>query len=381
MTTREVKTKSWFERILGSFVGVMFGLVFFVASFVVIFVNEGRAVHRARVLEAGRGAVVSLASPTPSPANEGKLVHFTGSLATEAVLEDPAFAFRAPGVRLERRVEMFQWKEKTESRSRSNVGGSETTTTVYTYETTWSEAPIDSSAFKEREHVNPPMPVQTARFAASDVAVGGFLLSSALVDQVEGWQSVAPTEAQVPVVAATVGRPVAIRGGVLTTAADPAAPHVGDLRITLRVAPAGQPVTVLAKQTGRTLAPWVTSDDTLEPTLRMGTESASALFGELETENTVMTWVFRWGGFLAMWIGLLLIFRPAAVLADVLPWIGRLVQGGVGMVTFVIALGLSLVTVAVGWMAFRPLVAVPLTVGGVGLAVFAIVRKTRRAPA
>ena len=106
----ETTSTSWFTRIKNSVVGVLFGLLLLVAGVVGLFWNEGRAVTTARSLEEGAGIVMSVAADRVDAANEGKLIHVTGSTTTDSKPSDADFGIVATGLRLERTVEMYQWK-------------------------------------------------------------------------------------------------------------------------------------------------------------------------------------------------------------------------------------------------------------------------------
>ena len=66
--------------------------------------------------------------------------------------------------------------------------------------------------------------------------------------------------------------------------------------------------------------------------------------------------------------GVGMVLRPLAVVGDVIPFIGSVVRFGTGFVAVEIGLVLSLVTIALGCMTFRPLV---------GLAILAVRRGWR----
>ena len=86
------------------------------------------------------------------------------------------------------------------------------------------------------------------------------------------------------------------------------------------------------------------------------------MFETARTNNAIMTWLIRIGGFLMMFFGLSMVFKPLSVLADVLPILGDLVEMGMGFVAGVIALVCSLITIAVAWIFFRPVLGIILLV-------------------
>ena len=118
----ETTSVSWFGRLRRSVGGVVIGLLLIIGMVVLLFWNEGRAVTTARSLAEGAGAVVSVGADAVDAANEGKLIHVSGTVTTDSTPEDPDFAISATGVRLVRNVEMFQWKEESHSETTQEAG-------------------------------------------------------------------------------------------------------------------------------------------------------------------------------------------------------------------------------------------------------------------
>ena len=134
MAVTETVTEGWGSRLGGSLKGILVGLGMFVAGFPVLFWNEGNTVKTRKALEEGEGACISLESPAVIDAEmNGKLVHMSGMADTQDVLTDPVFGLSERAIRLERKVEMFQWMEESRTSEKKNMGGSVTKTTTYTY--------------------------------------------------------------------------------------------------------------------------------------------------------------------------------------------------------------------------------------------------------
>ena len=148
-TFTEVTSRSWISRIGQSIVGVLIGLVMVIASIVVLFWNEGRAIQTARSLAEGARLVVDVDSARVDPGNEGKLVHISGDLTAPGRLSDAEFGVTAKGLRLVRAVEMYQWKEETKTETHQKLGGGEEDITTYTYHRVWSDTRHDSSRFRQ----------------------------------------------------------------------------------------------------------------------------------------------------------------------------------------------------------------------------------------
>jgi len=372
----EVTEQSWGSRISGSLKGIVFGLILIAVSVWLLFSNEGRAVKRAKSLEEGAGVVVSVPAHQVNPANEGKLVHVTGQAETPEILSDPEFGVAANALHLERRVEMYQWKENEDRDTEKKVGGGTRTTTTYSYEKVWSDALISSGSFKQSaEHQNPgSFPYSSRKWSASRVTVGAFRLSPSLLQRLSDFQplsvgsaSSAPTDIQWK---------TQVRDGGYYVGQDPTRSQIGDLRIRFAYVPPG-PVSLVAQQVGSSFSPYQTRAGGTVELLRSGTASADAMFAAAQQSNKVLTWMLRGGGFLLMFFGLSLVFKPLSVAADVLPFLGNLVSAGTGFISFFIALFVSLTVIAVAWLFYRPLLAIVLIALAVAVVVL-IVRRVRK---
>ena len=67
-------------------------------------------------------------------------------------------------------------------------------------------------------------------------------------------------------------------------------------------------------------------------------------------------------------------FAPLSVIADVLPFLGTLVGWGTGAVSFVLALIISLIIIAVAWLYYRPILAGSLLAAAAVLLVWMVVK-------
>jgi hypothetical protein len=374
-------SQSWFSRIIGSIKSVLVGLALFILSFPVLFWNEGRAVQTARSLEEGAGSVVSVKADAVDAAQEGKLVHVTGPVSTEAALIDPEFGVEADGVKLVRTVEMFQWKEEEKSETRKKLGGGEETVKTYTYEKAWSDDAIDSSSFQQPGgHENPgAFPVEGNTVVADPVHVGAFTLSAEQIDQLSNGQELPVTEAMLEQVPEPMVSQVQVSGGRFYWGEDPASPQIGDVRISFQVVKPDT-LSLIGVQSGETFAPYQAKAGDAILLVEEGTQTADQMFATAQSRNTVMTWILRGGGFLMMFIGLLAVFKPISVFADVVPLFGTLLGAGLGVFAFLLSFALSLITIAVSWIFVRPLlgmVLLGLALGGL-FWLLAIGRKKKR---
>ena len=371
----EVSSTSWFGRIGGAIKGVLVGMLLFVVAVPVLFWNEGRAVHTYQMLKEGAGAVISVAADKVDSGNEGKLIHVSGRAVTAETLADPLFAVSANALILKRDAEMYQWKEKKDSETKKKLGGGEETKTTYSYDKTWSSRVIDSSDFKHTSgHENPQeMRVPATSFVAQQAKLGAFELPSDLVDELDAFTDL-------PVTAGVEAPPSGAKpnNGGYYLGRDPASPQVGDIRVKFRVVPQGD-ASIVARQAGNSFGAYETKAGGQIRLVRDGLMTAAAMFKAEQDANKMLTWIIRAVGFFLMFIGLVMFFRPLAVLADVVPFIGSLVGAGTAFIAFCGAAMASLLTIAVAWVFYRPVLAIALVAGVVGLIVL-IRRRAKSSP-
>lgn len=382
-----VTHQSWFSRLKESVVGVLVGLLLFAGSFVLLTWNEGRSVRTARALTELKGAVVSVETERVDAQHEGQPVHLVGTATAEQTLADDAFAVSVQAIKLRRSVEMYQWLEEKKQETREKVGGGTETRTTYTYRKQWSSNVIDSSQFaQETGHANP----RSRRFdgvekTADRVMLGAFTLSSGLVGQLDQYEPLPIAEQlKLPEMdrerAVVAGETVYLPNDAAGTKPNPDNPAVGDLRISWQVIRPAI-VSVIAGQSQSTLGPWQSSRaqgfGTRIERLQMGTHTAPAMVGQMEAENTLLTWLLRGGGYLMMAFGIGAILRPIAVFASFIPLFGSLTRGGITAIALLVALALSLVTIALAWLAYRPWLAGGLLAGAI-LSLVLVIRFLRR---
>lgn len=377
MSVTVTTSKSWFSRIIESIKSVLVGLILFVVSFPILFWNEGRAVKTARSLEEGAGAVVTVAADSVNPGNEGKLVHLSGPVTTDGALLDDAFGVEAQGIKLLRNVEMYQWVEEEKSETRKKLGGGEETVTTYSYKKEWKGEPVDSSSFKEAGHDNPgAFPIDSVTFTADPVRVGAFTMSEEQLGHLNDAKDLPLAgDAQVTF-PEELGSDTRIDKGAVYAGGDPASPEIGHVRVSFQVvAPAT--VSLVGVQTGSSFAAYQAEAGDTVLLVEEGTHTSQAMFQTAQDANKVLTWILRGGGWLAMFLGLVLVFRPIAVLGDVVPLFGSLLGVGVGLFAFLVSAVLAFVTIAISWITVRPLVGITMLVLA-GAAAFWLFKANRK---
>jgi len=382
-TYTETSYQSWGGRIKGAIGGILFGLIMFLGSFGLLFWNEGRTVKRTRVLEEGAASVVTVSTESVDATNEGKLVHMTGQATTDEVLKDKEFGVSINAIKLKRVAEMYQWDEREETKTRKKTGGGTEKKTTYYYNKTWSQYHIDSNGFKDTSgHENPSsMPYSSEEWTAKDVKVGAYSLSSGLVDEIDNFTGLAVEESQIKKLPKSTRKKAKANDGMIYMGRDPVSPEIGDMRISFQAA-LPTVVSLVSKQIKNSFMPYKMEYGFIE-LLEVGSFSSDEMFRMAQQQNKLIAWAIRAGGFVVMLIGIFLIFRPLAVMADVLPILGSLLGAGLLIFSTLIAFSLSLLTISIAWIVYRPLIGIPLlalaVLGIVALAALGLKKRAKTA--
>ncbi|MDO4629962.1 MAG: TMEM43 family protein [Planctomycetia bacterium] len=429
-------------------------MLLIIAAIMLLFWNEGRTINRYKTLKQGLEISIPVKSDEVLKENNGKLVYTTGELKTNETLKDSVFPqVSVNALKLNRKVEMYQWEETITEHTEKNLGGSTTTTKTASYSKKWSDKLINSSTFMEAGHDNPvSMPYESGEQFAKFATLGEFdatalipltnnvktwkpedhkaetatetvpavtptttptettMESSATADIVptedvvltdsittpaptaEATSEVTPQGTVIPATTATTPNPTVkkttetivntvtnlvtsnapaapqISGNYYYFGQNPATPSIGDIRISFTYVPNG-PVSVVAGQLDGKLVTQQLDYGTLL-LLAHDTVSKEKMFADAQKSNTILAWILRGLGFILVMVGLNMIFKPLSVLADVIPILGSLVGGATGIVTFLLAAVISLVTIGISWLYFRPIIGIPLLVAALVMFLF-----------
>ncbi len=364
----EVTSTSWIGRVGKSILGVLIGIVLIIAAIVLLCWNEGRAVTTARSLAEGRGAVVEVGATSIDSSNEGRLVYVNGEIAAQAPLTDREFSVTANGLRLVRKVDMYQWKEETKSERHSKLGGGEEEVKTYTYDRVWLDRREDSSRFKHPDgHDNPEMRYHGQVVIARDARLGAFHPGEQVLRLLPASERLPLAPGITAALGSRLTGPAAIVDGNLYVGADPSNPHIGDLRISYTIAPNGV-ASIIGRQTGSGLTEYQTKAGDQLLIAEPGTHSAAEMFKTAEDENRVLTWVLRLVAAAVMFFGFVLILSPLVVVADVVPFVGSILGAGAALVALVLTIALGSVIIALAWLWYRPLLGIGALAIGLAIA-------------
>ncbi|XP_026578888.1 transmembrane protein 43 [Pseudonaja textilis] len=357
-TTTEHKP-GFLERLSETSGGMLVGLATFALSFYILFTNEGRTLKTASSLAEGLSLVVPLDNiQIVSHENDKKLVHLSGVLRTSKPLYDPSYGVSIRAVKLKRQVEMYQWVEYEDSKEYEE-NGEVKKETRYSYNTEWKSEVVNSRNFdREIGHKNPSaMAVESFTAVASDVQVGTFFLSRGLIEKINNFKQMSLSKLEDP------HADVIRSGDYFFHSENPRRPEVGDLRVSFFYAGLSEAfshtvlpdmVTIVARQQEDHLVPYQTKSGDVLNILYLGELTAEEVFQKEHESNSMKTWGLRAAGWLSMFLGISLMTRIIYTLVDWFPVVRDLVNIGLKAFAFCLATSLSLLTISVGWLFYRP---------------------------
>jgi len=367
----EVTSQNWFSRIGESIKGILFGIIIIPLTIIALWWNEGRAVTTANSLKEGAASVVDIAPDKVDPANNKKLVHVTGDVKATGMVEDTHYGISVPALRIVRTEEIYQWVENQKSETKQKVGGGEETTTTYTYEKKWVDAPVDSSEFKKPEgHTNKGDFIPTnENISAQEVTLGAFKVPEDFVERMGNPIKNAVTDADLARLPADLKAGTKIKDGAFYIGENPKEPMIGDVRVSFEIVKPGV-FSILAAQIDETFEPYQTKAGDAIGFIEDGAVSAETMFKNAADVNKMITWMVRFFAFLFMAFGFMAIMKPLSVLGSVVPFIGNIIGMGTGLISFALAFAISFLVIAIAWIFVRPLLGIAMLVLAVGAFIY-----------
>ena len=398
----DVTNESYGSKMKDACQGVCLGGFLFFAAFALLIWNEGRTVKRAKDLDEGRENIVQLdlsdfsTTTNDLSAFENKLIHATGPLSTTDTLMDPTFgvgfnnATEDSALKLSRNVEVYQWEESsTRKKVKTSTGGTRTETT-YSYNKGWSSSLINSANFKtsqdpnNSQDLNNPstLPFEQLTLEADPILLGDRVEVGPQVIELVNWFENLDVDynnmslSNVPdATLAQKLKPYRQNGYYYGNGnGTDSSPQVGDTRITFQYVPPDT-ISIIALYTGQNgLSSYTTSREGNLLLVKQGIFTSDQLFQEADEDNTTLAWILRFVGFILMVVSILLMLQPLATAVDIIPFVGDFLQSGLECCIFptialLIAIPASLFTIALAWLAYRPIIAVPILVVCGGLIV------------
>jgi len=354
---------SWYSRAKsgGRTIG---SLAILLASLFLLFWNEGFSKRHSEAIAEVAAQVVEAPRDAINPALEGKPVHLSASVTSQAGSRDDVFGLRTDGVVLYRQVQMYQWIEYEQE-----IGRGRRKSTEYVYEMDWDTEYHDSSQFHEPAgHQNPKPALESAGFFAADARFGPYKFNNQEVaDQ-------ALDEIDTPNAPGSLGRwPVELtslpelssqlqqkrwykldegtyyRGNESTEEYE-----LGDLAATFYELPNNYSLSMISAQKGDYLEAWKASNGDSVLLASGGTRAAGQIINDAVQLGESRTKLLRIVGLIGAVIGAAGVGRLLGGFLGMIPVVGSIVQFSLIVSGAIFGLLIGLITIAVGWLSARP---------------------------
>ncbi|KAL7732558.1 hypothetical protein ACLKA6_019191 [Drosophila palustris] len=343
----------------------IFGLLLFAAGAIVLYWNEGRAVHTMLALDEAYADVYSMQFTEEEQDQnfENRIVHLSGPIICGEPLTEPDYNIQLMAVKLKRRVQMYQWvEEAVESNFGDSVGAVETDSRTYYYTREWRDKIVDSRNFHNRHgHTNPSrFPIESAVQIADAVYIGKYELGAKVKNKFNSFNEltsdIRPDDSSIK-----------LHLGLYYHTNDVFNPEIGDLRILFTYAGMeGEMYSIVGRLQGNKVEPYVTTRGVPVLLVYPGEISALEVFRLEYRAQVLHTWWWRFIGWLLIFFGVTCNSRLLRVSLLRIPLLIALAPDTRFPVTsnFIIAFSLALTIAAVAWILHRPVIGACLFLAG-----------------
>lgn len=392
---------SYGSRVGDSLKGILVGIALVIGAIALLAWNENHYVERKNTLEEGEQKVQEADGNTIDPNLEGEEIHFEGiSNSTDSALHDETFGVTVNDLKMKREVSMYQWDEDEEKHCTDNLWGSEDCEITYSYHKTWDDDHINSSSFHQTNgHENPSTwEYDDQERVKSPITVGAYTLTNSFVRQLNNYVKINLNEQQLNIAEQTTpttgtttteeksdsssnsvtdnnnsylygDSTSTTTSTTKTTSAskfhifadyiyvgkNPNSPEIWDMKISFESVHTGT-VSIIGKQSGNEIKEYKTSNNGSIALLNNGSSTAEEMFLEAHEENKMMTWFLRFVGLFIMYIGFSSLFKFIETIAKVIPFVANLIGVATGIAAFGLTLIVGFTTIAIAWLAVRPVI-------------------------
>lgn len=401
MAYTETTKVGYGSRLGGSLRGMFTGLILFFAATALLWWNEGRAVKQSDAIKDAENSYVSMDNPNKiDPALDGELVYASALATTTDSLIDNDFGVQANALNMVRKVEFYQWQEEASSETHDKLGGSQETTTTYTYKVGWSSSPINSQDFKDPQYKNKNTVlanVERADWSAQNVTFGAYVLPEFAIasltpnekldvkvseSQMKQWEKRLNPNAKslakqtIDMVAAaqndtskvvkdSVEVPkmefeteyIHVGANQIYLGKNPNLPMVGDVRVTYFVCSPTK-CSLIAKVKGNTFTRFKAKNGKMFSMVQKGVVESDEMIQSAKDANSMWTWILRIIGLILIYSALRMLLGFPEMLLKVVPFLSSILGIGVGIICFLLTVIWGGLIIAIAWFFYRPILSI-----------------------
>lgn len=386
------KDNSFFGRLHGYFLKILFGFILFILGIAVALFNEIKVVENYEANEKSKQDCVDAPFGAVEAKNNNKLVYVAGKTECEKPLIDKEFnVVSSNSIRLIRNVEVYQWVENSKTTSEEIAEDNIRDTVDFYYDRKWVTYVVDSDKFMypdKHDNFLQELPYASTVLTSQKVNLGAYYLKPEQLKKIGKPESVYLDEEslELPDAAIVYGDTIyyspqlalenkketekALREGTepeVVFVPDPQKPIIGDIKITFKKI-ADTEISVIAKQSGEWLGSY--KDDRLQFfEIREGIIKKQNFFKLEENDTGFMAWIGRFGCLLIAFAGLYMVFSSFERIGDLVLLFGAVSACGNAFVSILCSLGFTMLMAGLAWTQQNVLLAVILIIVSIMLLV------------
>ena len=397
--------QSYGSRVGNSLRNILVWIVLVIGSIRLLARNENNYIQHKRAYEKWEAIVQETVTNQINPELDQQEIHVYGEISSnDKALQDTAFWIITDDLKLKRTVEMYQWYEESSTSDTDNLWWSKDTEITYTYDTKWSDSPIDSSNFHSSNGYENPSTweYESDQRAKEPIILWAYTLTDVFVNQLTDYKTLDLSEQNIIIpenyksatdqttttktsetttiednnnsylywdnensseentttkntnTANPSNEKFHINGNQIYIWLDPAKPAVWDLRITFSsVKPWA--VSIVWKQSGNELSSYPIDGININ-LLENGNISASDMFLHAQQANKNLLWILRLLWLILMYCGFSAMFSFIETIAKVLPFLANIIWVWTGIIALWLTLIIGFLTIWIAWLVVRPVI-------------------------
>lgn len=342
---------SYGSRLKSALLGLIIWPILIIGSCILLWSNEYNSASTISNVNEWRKNINEASSNSINKELDWKFIHTSWQVIGEEI-SDSNFWITVSWAILDRKVEMYQWKEKSSTQTQENMWWSQTNTTTYTYIKEWSDEKIDSSWFNQvnwHENIK-NWQYENTKIKSKVIKLWEYILSDSMSNLLQ-------TNSKVIITNWNINNSTWITSNsdFIYIWKDPLNPNIWDMKISFSYLPNNTVISVLWEQNTN----WIIWDYKWNLSrIEIWQKTSNEMFDNILIENKFLTWIIRLIGLFAMYFWFTLLFKILPTLWAFIPFIWNIIWFWTWIIAFLLTLVLGWLTIAIAWFSSRPMVSI-----------------------
>lgn len=355
MAYHEKITYTYWDRLIKSVKWTIIWFLFIIGSIFLLWFNEWHFVNQYEWLKEWLWIVKEWRISPIDNTLDWNLVYINWNISVNNEVQDDVFFVSTWAVKLVRKVEILQWKEKSQSFKKDNFWWSQTITTSYTYDKIWDENIINSSNFKEWWHDNPvAVDYENKIFYSEKALIWELELSKEFIEKLDNKVRLKINDTSFNNFRIKNKiKNIKLTDDYIYIFNSENYPDVWDIRISF-YAVFPDNISVIWKQNWNTIEPYTTKNHSVISIIKYWDISINEMFNNEFTINNNLTWFLRWLWFVLMLLWFFMFFWIIIYVAKIIPFLSNIISLWIFLASFTLSIMISSLVIAISWFTFRP---------------------------